>query len=279
LHATYDETIGRALDVFEKVNRDIPLQGINWFFDHAETVSDRNIDRIAALGGGIAVQHRMAFQGEYFVERYGSKAAEATPPIKRMLAAGIPVGAGTDATRVASYNPWVSLSWLVTGKTVGGMRLYTNANRLDRAEALRLWTEANTWFSTEQGKKGRIAVGQLADLAVLSADYLNVREDDIAHLSSVLTLLGGKIVHGTAEFSELAPPLPPAAPDWSPVRSFGGYQDRAAGAVQRAAAVSCGCAHGCNVHGHDHAQAWAAAAPAADERSFWGTLGCSCWAV
>src|SRR5690606_17851601 len=106
-------TIDRALDVFEKVNRDVPLRGINWFFDHAETVSDRNIDRIAALGGGIAVQHRMAFQGEYFIERYGAKAAERTPPIRRMMEAGVPVGAGTDATRVASYNPWVSLSWLV----------------------------------------------------------------------------------------------------------------------------------------------------------------------
>jgi predicted amidohydrolase YtcJ len=109
LHATYNETISRALDVFEKVNRDIPLRGINWFFDHAETISDRNIDRIAALGGGIAIQHRMAYQGEYFVERYGAKAAERTPPVRRMLDAGLKVGAGTDATRVASYNPWVSL--------------------------------------------------------------------------------------------------------------------------------------------------------------------------
>jgi predicted amidohydrolase YtcJ len=130
LHATYDQTISRALDVYEKVNRDIPLTGINWFFDHAETISDRNIDRIAALGGGIAVQHRMAIQGEYFVERYGAKAAERTPPINKMIAAGIPVGAGTDATRVASYNPWVSLSWLVTGRTLGGMRLYPSANRV-----------------------------------------------------------------------------------------------------------------------------------------------------
>jgi predicted amidohydrolase YtcJ len=279
LHATYDETIDRALDVFEKVDKDIPLQGINWFFDHAETISDRNIDRIARLGGGIAVQHRMAFQGEYFIERYGARAAEATPPIKRMLAAGVPVGAGTDATRVASYNPWVSLSWLVTGRTVGGTRLYPAANRLDRTEALRLWTEANTWFSTEQGKKGRIAIGQLADLAVLSADYLSVPEDQIAHLSSVLTLLGGKVVHGSGDFAELAPPLPPAAPDWSPVKTFGGYQDRAAPAVQRVAAYVCGCAHGCGVHGHDHAQAWAAPVPTAESRSFWGTLGCSCWAV
>ena len=156
LHATYNETITRALDVFEKVNRDVPFDGLHWFFDHAETIDDRNIDRIAALGGGIAVQHRMAYQGEYFVERYGAKAAERTPPIRRMLEAGVPVGAGTDATRVASYNPWVSLSWLVTGKTLGGLTLYPSANRLDRETALRLWTEANTWFSNEEGKKGQI---------------------------------------------------------------------------------------------------------------------------
>jgi len=156
LHATYDETITRALDVFESVNRDVPFKGLHWLIDHAETISERNIERIARLGGGIAVQHRMAYQGEYFVERYGARAAAATPPIRKMLDMGVPVGAGTDATRVASYNPWVSLSWLVTGRTVGGTRIYPEANRLDRETALRLWTEANTWFSTEQGKKGQV---------------------------------------------------------------------------------------------------------------------------
>ncbi len=280
LHATYDETIGRALDVFEKVDKDIPLQGLNWFFDHAETITPRNIDRIAALGGGIAVQHRMAYQGEYFVERYGPAAAETTPPIARMLAAGLPVGAGTDATRVASYNPWGSLSWLVTGKTVGGTRLYPPANRLSREQALRLWTEANAWFSGEKGKKGRIAVGELADLAVLSDDYFSVPEDAIAHLSSVLTLLGGEVVHGGGDFAELAPPLPPIAPDWSPVRSFGGYQDRA-GAMQRSShpVAACGCGTACTIHGHEHARAWTGAVPASDATGFWGALGCSCWAV
>src|SRR5947199_350896 len=120
LHATYDESIGRFLDVFEAVNREVPFNGLRWFFDHAETVTERNLERIKALGGGIAVQHRMAFQGEYFIDRYGKKAAEQSPPVRRMLAMGIPVGAGTDATRVASYNPFVSLYWLVEGKAVGG---------------------------------------------------------------------------------------------------------------------------------------------------------------
>ncbi len=157
LHATYDETISRALDVFERVARDMPFERLNWFFDHAETISERSMDRIAALGGGIAVQHRMAYQGEYFVERYGAAAASAAPPFARMLAKGLHVSAGTDATRVASYNPWVSLAWLVTGKTVGGLRLYPERNCLDRETALRMWTENVTWFSNEEGKKGRIA--------------------------------------------------------------------------------------------------------------------------
>ncbi len=273
LHATYDETISRALDVYEKVARDVPFDGLHWFFDHAETISDRNIDRIAALGGGIAVQHRMAYQGEYFVERYGSRAAEATPPIKRMLERGVKVGAGTDATRVASYNPWVSLSWLVSGKTVGGLRLYPQANLLDRETALRLWTEANTWLSSEEGKKGQIRAGQLADLAVLSDDYFAVPEDDIQDITSVLTVLGGKVVFGDGDFGPLAPALPPAMPDWSPARHHLGFAPR-----NPALQVSCGCATACGVHGHAHARAYLDQTPAGDAAAFWGAFGCSCWA-
>jgi len=285
LHATYDETISRALDVFEKVNREIPLAGLNWFFDHAETISDRSIDRISALGGGIAVQHRMAYQGEYFVERYGTGAAEATPPVKKILEKGVKVSAGTDATRVASYNPWVSLSWLVTGRTVGGLRIYPQRNCLDRETALRMWTENVTWFSNEVGKKGRIEVGQFADLIVPDRDYFSCPEAEIADITSDLTMVGGKFVYGAGDFASLdeAPP-PPAMPDWSPVRAFGGYAawgDNGAGkaAVQRQAAASCGCAHGCGIHGHDHATAWSSQLPISDLKSFWGALGCACWAV
>ncbi len=277
LHATYDETITRALDVFEKVNRDIPLNGLNWFFDHCETISQRSIDRIAALGGGIAVQHRMAYQGEEFINRYGARAAERTPPVAAMLRSGVPVGAGTDATRVASYNPWVSLAWLVTGRTVGGTSLYPMANRLDREGALRLWTEANSWFSNEVGKKGQVKAGQLADLAVLSDDYFGVAESDIAQLRSVLTLLGGRVVHGEGDFAPLAPELPRVMPDWSPVATFGGYHQ--APKTKAKFADACGCASGCAVHGHDHAAALGADVPVADARSFWGVFGCGCWAV
>ena len=202
LHATYDESIDRFLNVFEEVDREVPFDGLHWFFDHAETVSDRNLERIKALNGGIAIQHRMAFQGEYFIERYGTKAVERTPPIARMLEMEIPVGAGTDATRVASYNPFVSLYWLVSGKTVGGTSLYPEANRMSRMEALRLYTVGSSWFSSEEGKKGAIVPGQLADLAVLSDDFFSIPEVQIKHLESVLTIVGGKIVYATDTFKK-----------------------------------------------------------------------------
>jgi predicted amidohydrolase YtcJ len=223
VHATYDESIARFLNVFEAVNREVPLGGLRWFFDHAETISERNLERVKALGGGIAVQHRMAFQGEYFIDRYGRKAAEQSPPIRKMLAMGVPVGAGTDATRVASHNPFVSLYWLVAGKTVGGTALYPEANRLDRMEALRRYTVGSAWFSGEEDKKGSVEVGKLADLAVLSADYFSVPEEEIKGIESVLTVVGGKVVYGAGEFERLAPPPLPVSPDWSPVKTYGGY--------------------------------------------------------
>jgi predicted amidohydrolase YtcJ len=223
LHATYDESITRFLDTFEKVNRDAPLDGLHWFFDHCETISDRSIERVKALGGGIAIQHRMAFQGEYFVDRYGAKAAERTPPIRRMLEMGVPVGAGTDATRVASYNPFVSLYWMTTGKTLGGLELYPEKALLTREEALRLYTQGSTWMSREEGKRGAISPGQLADLVVLTDDYFTVPDEEIKSLESVLTILGGKPVYAAEEFKPLDPGDLPVMPDWSPVQRYPGY--------------------------------------------------------
>lgn len=223
LHATYDESITRFLNVFEAVDRVYPLKQLHWFLDHAETISERNIDRVRALGGGIAVQHRMAFQGEYFAARYGRAAVAATPPVAKMLAAGVPVGAGTDATRVANYNPWNSLYWLVTGRTVGGFELYPEDNRLSRMEALRLYTVGSAWFSSESGRKGSIMPGQFADLAVLSEDFFSVPEERIKRIESVMTVLGGAVVYATDEFGGHAPPPLPVMPDWSPAKFFGGY--------------------------------------------------------
>ena len=223
-HATYDESISRILDVFERIFRETGYRA-RWGIDHAETVTPRNIARIKAMGGAIAIQDRMAFAGEYFVERYGAEAAAHAPPIRQMLDAGLTVGAGTDATRVASYNPWISLYWMVTGRTVGGTQLASPENRLSREEALRLYTIGSAWFSGEDEVKGRIAPGQLADFAILSADYMTVPEEQIRRIESVLTVTGGDVVYSAGAFTMFAPePLPPVRPAWSPVAAFGGYQ-------------------------------------------------------
>lgn len=291
IHATYDETIDRFLNVFERVNRDIPFNGLRFIIDHAETVTEKNIERIRTLGGGIAVQHRMAFQGEYFVDRYGIDAARQTPPLRKMLDMSVPVGGGTDATRVASYNPWVSLYWMITGKTLGGLGLYDEANRLDRETALYLWTKGSSWFSGEDHAKGALQVGEYADLAVLSADFMAIPEDDIKNLYAVMTVMGGNIVHAMDDFSRFNPPLPPVMPDWSPVNEFGGYyglqqagshaKGAAAGAVHRKAVSNDCCASACSIHGHHHAIAWNNPIPIDDKsrNAFWGAIGCSCFAV
>ena len=270
LHATYNESISRMLDVFEKVNRDIPFNGLPWFFDHAETITAQNIERVRALGGGIAIQDRMAFQGEYFVERYGAKAAEMTPPIQRMLAEGIPVGAGTDATRVSSYNPWTSLYWMVSGRTVGGLALYPQG--LPRDTALELYTHGSAWFSSEQGTKGQIKVGQLADLVALSADYFSVEDEAIKWIESVLTVVGGNVVHAASEFSKLAPPALPVTPDWSPVAKVPGHwRPSMVNPVHH-------CSGPCAVHAHGHERARLSNVPISDVQGFWGAFGCSCFA-
>jgi predicted amidohydrolase YtcJ len=227
IHATYDESIERILKVLETVDTELPFDGLRWAIDHAETVSPKNIGRIKALGGGIAIQSRMAYAGEFFKERYGVAAAANAPPLREMLRQGVPVGAGSDATRVSNYNPWTALSWLVTGRSAGGTPLLDAENRLSREEALRLYTLGSAWFSHEEHRKGRIAPGQFADFVLLSEDYFVVSDNRIAAIESVLTVVDGRIVYGTDEFAVLAPELPPVTPQWSPVARFGGHWSKA----------------------------------------------------
>lgn len=281
LHATYNESISRMLNVFEKVNREIPFNGLHWIFDHAETITEANIERVKALGGGIAVQHRMAFQGEYFAERYGHEAVKQTPPVAKMLEVGVPVGLGTDATRVASYNPWTALYWLVSGRTVGGMAMYDTQARLDRETALMLWTQGSAWFSSEQGKKGQIKVGQLADLAILSQDYFSVSEEAIKGIESVLTVVNGDVVYAAGRFSPLSPPPVPVLPEWSPVVTTPGHYRSAPPLANGRVAFASQphqCSGPCGVHRHSHDVARRSGVPVSDDNAFWGALGCSCFA-
>jgi predicted amidohydrolase YtcJ len=223
LHATYNESISRDLDVIEAVNRETPLNGLLWIIDHAETISEENMKRVKALGGAIAIQHRMAYQGESFIHRYGKKAAETAPPVKRMMELGIPVALGTDGTRVASYNPWVAFYWFTTGKTIGGAQVMAANNTIDRLTALRLFTTGGYELLREKNK-GMIRAGYLADLVLLNQDLETIPDEALLKMQSVLTLVDGKIVFGQAPFTKWAPAPLPVIPAWSPVAVYGGYQ-------------------------------------------------------
>lgn len=228
IHATYGETIANMLDVIEEVNEETngKLASKRWLFDHAETVKEEDLQRIKALNGGIAIQARMAYAGEYFVERYGADKAKQAPPVRKMMDMGLPVGAGTDGTRVASYNPWPALYWLITGKTVGDLQLSEPANQLSREEALHLYTKGSAWISNEETVKGTLENGMYADLALLSGDYFTVPEKEINNLKSVLTIVGGNVVFASGEYQNMNPKLPEVIPDWSPVKYYGGYQSK-----------------------------------------------------
>jgi predicted amidohydrolase YtcJ len=223
IHATYNETITRFLNVIEEVNKETPLNGLMWFFDHAETITVENLQRVKNLGGGIAIQHRMAFQGESFIKRYGKKAAENTPPIKDMIDMGIPIGMGSDATRVSSYNPWIGLYWLTTGKTIGGTKYQGERNILDRETALKLYTQGSARLVRLDKDRGMIKEGYLADFAILSDDYFKVTDDKILDITSNLTVVNGKVVYADDVFKSVIEPQPKAIPDWSPINYFGGY--------------------------------------------------------
>lgn len=216
-HVTYDETGDRLLPVYEKIAQGPGLTN-GWFIDHVETFSERNLERVAELGGGIALQNRLQFQAEDFAALYGQEALGKTPNFRAIVDLGVPVGGGTDATRVTSYNPWFSIQWMSTGLSRGGMRMYGDDNLLTREEALRVWTTGSAWFTGDAGRKGAITPGQLADFAVLDRDYFAITDAEIAKLQSELTVLGGEVVHAKGGFAHHdLKHIPPISPDWSPV--------------------------------------------------------------
>ena len=223
LHATYGESIERMLTIFEKINKQIPFNGLRWCFDHAETITEKQLQRVKKLGGGIAVQFRMYFQGELYTKMYGQPSRQ-LPPVRKMIDMKIPVGLGTDGTRVSSFNPWMSLHWALTGKTIGGYQFWPRKDVLSRFEALQLYTTGSAWFSGEEKLKGKITTGKYADMVVLSDDYFTVPDDAIKNIHALITIVNGKVVYAEGDYKDLCPSIPEVIPSWSPVKYFGGYQ-------------------------------------------------------
>jgi predicted amidohydrolase YtcJ len=223
MHITYNENISPFLDALEKMNETVPLDGLRWSLEHAETISPENIARVKKLGGGIALDGKMALHADGFIKTYGREKAFQTPRLRLLVDSGIPLAMTTDAFRAATYNPWVAVSWMVTGKSVSGSEALATDNRLTRAEALTLFTRGAAWFANAESEMGAIAPGNLADFALLDRDYFNVPDDQIKSVTSVLTIMNGRVVFGAQDYQDLTPGLPAPLPAWSPVKYFGTY--------------------------------------------------------
>jgi predicted amidohydrolase YtcJ len=201
MHWDRDASVDELLTIFEKVNKEIPITGLRWSIAHLNDASEKSLQRMKALGMGWTVQDAMYFGGEQFVRQNGAEAARRAPPVNTAKRIGVPVGAGTDAHRVASYNPFTALQWFLDGKTVGGAAIRGPEETPTRADALRFYTIGSAWFSFDEKSRGSLEAGKLADLAVLSKDYMTIPIDQIGTIESVLTMVGGKIVYAAPPYS------------------------------------------------------------------------------
>ncbi len=201
MHWGPDATVDQLLTIFERVNREVPIAGLRWSIAHLNDASERSLTRMKALGVGWTVQDAMYFGGEQLLRQSGREAASRVPPVMTAKHIGVHIGAGTDAHRVASYNPFTSLQWFLDGKTVGGVAIRGPHETPDRIDALRFYTLGSAWFSHDDDTRGSLEVGKLADLAVLSKDYMTVPVEEVGGIEALLTMVGGKVVYSSGPFA------------------------------------------------------------------------------
>jgi predicted amidohydrolase YtcJ len=197
MHWNRDASVDQLLSIFERVNTTVPIAPLRWSIAHLNDASPRTLQRMKALGLGWTMQDAMYFGGDQVLQQAGREAARRTPPIETARKQGIVIGAGTDAHRVASYNPFTALQWMLDGKTVGGTAMRGPEETPSRLDALRMYTIGSAWFSHDDDERGSLEVGKLADLAVLSQDYMTVPVDRIGETESLLTMVGGRVVYGS----------------------------------------------------------------------------------
>jgi hypothetical protein len=174
---------------FRSIAHDYPLDGLRWHLIHLQSIDSARLKSLIELGCGATMQ-----TWTYMSNGGG-------PPFRRVIDSGIRTGVGTDSTNVSALDPWLSLFYMTTGRNLAGM-LTNDGQQISRTEALRLYTEGAAWFSFDDENVGSFVEGKYADLAVLSDDYLTVTDQKIRKIDSVLTMVGGKIVHATAPFKK-----------------------------------------------------------------------------
>lgn len=200
MHWNGEGNVDELLGIFERVNAEFPIAPLRWTIAHLNDGSARTFQRMKALGLGWTVQDAMYNNGDEVVRRAGAERARRMPPVVTAARIGVPIGAGTDAHRVSTYNPFTVLQWLLDGRTASGAAIRGPEETPTRADALRYYTVGSAWVSHDEDTRGSLEVGKWADLAVLSSDYMTVPLDQVGRIESVLTMVGGRIVHASSEF-------------------------------------------------------------------------------
>jgi predicted amidohydrolase YtcJ len=203
VHWNNDGSVHHLLDVFERVNREVPLAKLRWSIAHLHDASDASLQRMKALGVGWLMQDGLYFSAPTYIAERGPVQMRRTPPIVSALKLALRVGGGTDANRVMIPNPFVSLRWMLDGRTVDGIATRGAEEIPSREQARRLYTQGSAWFAHDDIRRGSLMPGMLADLAVLNEDYFSVSLSHMAQIRSLLTMVGGKIVYAAGPFSEL----------------------------------------------------------------------------
>jgi predicted amidohydrolase YtcJ len=200
IHCNEDRSAQPVLEIFEQLNRETPLAPLRWSIAHLDNASAQTLARMKALGVAWTMQDAMYLSGDRLAAQAGD-AARRMPPIMTALRLGVQVGAGTDAHRVASYNPFVALQWMLDGRTVGGRTTRGPEETPTREQALRMYTLQSAWFSFDEGKRGSLEPGKLADFAILDRDFFAVPLEQIGRTVSLLTVVGGRPVYAASPFS------------------------------------------------------------------------------
>jgi predicted amidohydrolase YtcJ len=187
-HSISSEENAFHLAAFERIAREHDIAPLRWALIHLQEISEAHLEALGRLGAGASTQ----------TWTYLSNAGG--PPFRRIVDAGIPAAVGTDSTNVSALDPWATLFYMTTGRNLAG-ELTNDGQQISRIEALSLYTRGAAWFSFDEQQLGSFEAGKLADLAVLSENYLTAREESLRKIESVLTLVGGRIVHAAAPFA------------------------------------------------------------------------------
>ena len=199
VHWTDGKSVHRLLDIYERLDREVSIRELRWSIAHLDDVETDALARMKALGIGWTMQDWMYFAGDR-IKSARPEAVSRIPPIGTALRIGVRIGAGTDAHRVASYNPFIALQWMLDGKTVAGNTTRSADEIPSRNDALRLYTTGSAWFSFDEGKRGSLEAGKLADFVILDRDFFTVPIEQIGQTSSLVTVIGGVVVYSTRPF-------------------------------------------------------------------------------